>query len=135
MLSIVILFIFLIENIATLVAVGLHAFFTNLFYVADLIVVVVSLSIEIWVNAAHATNESIVAEVVGLIVFVRLWRFVRIAHGELRGVLVKWFYFKHFALQNQEFSKRLMNLTWCDCICNFVIAVRVFAFFAFKRVL
>lgn len=66
-LSIVILSIFCIEIGLTLIALGPYRFFSNPGYVADLIVIPLSLILEVQFNAFG-----------GFLVFVRMWRMMRI---------------------------------------------------------
>ena len=75
--SIAILFLFLIELTALWVALGAD-FLRNKLYVLDYLVVFLSLALEI---ALSRLSEDALAALVGLIIFGRCWRFVRIAHG------------------------------------------------------
>eukprot|EP00121_Abeoforma_whisleri_P007042 Awhi_evm1s6417 len=69
--SIGILFIFLIENVLLMIALG-HRYFMSVFYVLDITVVVASIVLEfLFQNNLEG----------GLLVFARTWRFARIAHG------------------------------------------------------
>jgi hypothetical protein len=72
-----ILGIFLVENVTELVVLGFRRFFTQFFLVLDFFVVLVSLVLEL----VFHYNHSKFTEVVGLIIFLRLWRFVRIGHA------------------------------------------------------
>uniref|UniRef100_A0A7S1TQ72 Voltage-gated hydrogen channel 1 n=1 Tax=Erythrolobus australicus TaxID=1077150 RepID=A0A7S1TQ72_9RHOD len=70
--SVGILSIFLIEHLLMLVGLGVRRFFSHLFYVVDLAVVVLSLVLELVLQ--HAPES-------GLFIIARLWRFARIFHG------------------------------------------------------
>mmetsp|Transcript_33262 Transcript_33262/g.54909 ORF Transcript_33262/g.54909 Transcript_33262/m.54909 type:complete len:307 (+) Transcript_33262:85-1005(+) len=76
--TVVILSIFMIELSILIAACGPRKFFSNFFYVLDLFVVSVSLTLEI---VFLTLDESQVELIVGLLILARLWRFVRIGHG------------------------------------------------------
>jgi len=77
--TISILVIFLIENLVEMAALGIRKFASQIFLVGDFSVVLISLVLEI----VFHTMKSKFQEVVELLVFFRLWRFVRIGHGLL----------------------------------------------------
>jgi hypothetical protein len=68
--SLAILFFFAAEQVLLIVAYGL-AYFAKVPFVLDFIVITVSIVLEFTVDA----------EIAGLIVLLRVWRFARIAHG------------------------------------------------------
>jgi len=71
--------IFLIENLVEMAALGIRKFASQIFLVGDFSVVLISLVLEI----VFHTMKSKFQEVVELLVFFRLWRFVRIGHVSL----------------------------------------------------
>ena len=71
MISVVILSIFLLDNLGLLWANGMD-FLRNPFCVLDLFVVIVSIYFEM----SHGGNDW-----VGILVMARSWRFIRIGHG------------------------------------------------------
>lgn len=78
-LTIVILATFEIELIVLLVTLGCYLFFTHFLYVLDLVVVTVSLVLELVFK--FVVNNDLLADLTGILVFARVWRFVRIGHG------------------------------------------------------
>ena len=76
--TLVILSIFSCELLILMAAMGLRVFFSNVFYCFDLFVVAISLVLEIVVMT---WQEGQVEIFVGLLIFGRVWRFVRIGHG------------------------------------------------------
>ncbi|CAB9504554.1 expressed unknown protein [Seminavis robusta] len=75
--TITILSIFFIELIIIMIVLQ-KAFFKQLFYVLDFVIVSVSLALEIALAVLHA---DILATLAGLLILARVWRFVRIGHG------------------------------------------------------
>jgi hypothetical protein len=75
LLSIIILVIFLAENLLLIIANGLR-FFTNCWHTLDIVVVVISLVFEL--QAVFGEGEE---AAVGLMVVARSWRFIRLGHG------------------------------------------------------
>jgi len=76
--TIAILATFLIEILTLVVTLGVKLFFSRFLYVLDFFVISSSLALEI----AFATmDDNAAADVAGLLVVFRLWRFVRIGHG------------------------------------------------------
>lgn len=73
--SISILIIFLAELFLLVCAVGPLLFVRNFFYLFDLVIVATSLALEL------ALRAEIAEDVGGLLIFVRLWRLLRISHG------------------------------------------------------
>lgn len=76
--SCAILFIFLVENLLMVAALG-WAFFTHMFFVLDLAVVSISLGLELWAIAVSQLAQ--VEAYLGLLILARMWRFFRVAHG------------------------------------------------------
>ena len=68
--------IFLIENLVEMAALGISTFFKQIFLAMDFIVVLVSLILELTFHLKHAE----LAQLVGILVMFRIWRFVRIGH-------------------------------------------------------
>jgi hypothetical protein len=68
---------FFIEMMLMIFCLGC-VFFKHFFYVLDLFVVSVSLVLEI---TLYTLNDDILATLTGLLVILRLWRFVRVGHG------------------------------------------------------
>ena len=76
--TIAILGIFLLELSLLIICLKPKVFFRKPFYVLDLVVVTTSLALEL---GFYFSNNEAVAELAGLLIFARLWRFVRIGHG------------------------------------------------------
>eukprot|EP00563_Minutocellus_polymorphus_P019660 CAMPEP_0197715138 /NCGR_PEP_ID=MMETSP1434-20131217/361_1 /TAXON_ID=265543 /ORGANISM="Minutocellus polymorphus, Strain CCMP3303" /LENGTH=341 /DNA_ID=CAMNT_0043299161 /DNA_START=63 /DNA_END=1088 /DNA_ORIENTATION=+ len=76
--TITILTIFMIELILLIVCLKPRVFFRKSFYVLDLLVVSVSLSLE---SLFYAADDETLQSLIGVIVLARCWRFVRIGHG------------------------------------------------------
>jgi hypothetical protein len=76
--TVVILSIFLIELNLEMVALRPSIFFRQFFYALDYLIITVSLVMEL---GLYFTEEETLAAFVGLLVFTRIWRFVRIGHG------------------------------------------------------
>lgn len=76
--TLVILSIFSCELFLLMAAMGVRAFFSNIYYCFDLFVVVTSLVLEIVVMTLQDGQVEIF---IGLLVFGRIWRFIRIGHG------------------------------------------------------
>jgi len=68
---------FLELNLA-MIALKPQIFFRQIFYALDYVVISVSLALE---ATFHALGDDFFQSLAGLLVFFRLWRFVRIAHG------------------------------------------------------
>lgn len=68
--SLSILYVFLIQQIGLLIAFDVH-FFTHPLYILDLVVVVVAICLE------HAVHS----DAAGLIIVVAIWRIIRVFHG------------------------------------------------------
>lgn len=77
--TISILVIFLIENLVEMAALGVRKFASQIFLVLDFLVVLISLVLEILFHIMKSNFQ----EVVAMLVFFRLWRFIRIGHGLL----------------------------------------------------
>lgn len=89
--SLAILFAFAAEQLLLMVAFGFK-YFTKVPFVLDLVVISVSIILEFTVDA----------EIAGLVVLLRVWRFARIAHG----VFVS---FDHEKERHHEMEKELNN--------------------------
>jgi len=76
--TISILAIFCLEIHAEAIALGATAFFSEFFYLFDYVIVVVSITLEL---IFHFDSKLGLSSMVGLIIFARLWRFVRIGHA------------------------------------------------------
>jgi hypothetical protein len=76
--TITILSVFMLELTVSMLALTPQIFFRQFFYLVDFVIVAVSLSAEL---AFHFLNDDTIQSLVGLIVFARVWRFVRIGHG------------------------------------------------------
>jgi hypothetical protein len=81
-LTLAILSIFSCELFLLMAAMGIGAFFSNIYYCFDFFVVITSLVLEIVVMTLQDGQVEIF---VGLLVFGRIWRFIRIGHGNLRS--------------------------------------------------
>lgn len=73
--SLAILLIFLLENMLLVLANGCR-FFANPFHILDIVVVVVSVGFELQGILGEGHDAGI-----GLVVFARTWRFIRLGHG------------------------------------------------------
>ena len=76
--TILILSIFFLELNLEMMALHPSVFFRQFFYALDYLIVTVSLILEL---SFHFMNEDNLATLLGLLVFGRVWRFVRIGHG------------------------------------------------------
>ena len=76
--TIVILSVFWIELNLVMVALNPGVFFRQFFFLIDYVVITISLIMEI---IFRVYEEDILQSLVGLLVLVRVWRFVRIGHG------------------------------------------------------
>ena len=76
--SIVITCIFMAENLILLAVLGVRQFFTNIFHAIDFFVVAFSLALTI---TFAMMGEQGLANIVGLLLLVRLWRFVSLGYG------------------------------------------------------
>lgn len=76
--TIAILSSFAIELVILMAACGVKTFFSNFFYILDLVVVSISLALEI---LFLILDEAQLELLVGILILSRLWRFVRIGHG------------------------------------------------------
>ena len=76
-LTVTILSLFLLE-LVTMAIILQKAFFRQIFYVLDFFIVATSLALEL---TFHFVHEDILVSIAGLLVFFRVWRFVRIGHG------------------------------------------------------
>ena len=76
--TILILSIFFVELNLEMMALHPCVFFRQFFYALDYLIVTVSLVLEL---SFHFVHEDNLATLLGLLVFGRIWRFVRIGHG------------------------------------------------------
>jgi len=84
--SIVILLLFLLELLVHLVVIGAKRFFVQLFVTIDLVIVIVSIGLELYLLVSeithnHEEDAALQATTVPLIIFARSWRLLRIGHG------------------------------------------------------
>lgn len=77
-LTITILTIFAVELNIEMVVVGPFVYFRQAFFLADYLVVMVSLGLEL---LFHILSDDAVQSLIGLLIVGRVWRFVRIGHG------------------------------------------------------
>jgi len=77
--TITILGTFFVEVHLEMIALGPCTFFRQVFYVLDYIIILVSLVLELLFFFDH--EELGLSSISGLIIFARIWRFVRIGHG------------------------------------------------------
>ncbi|KAL3790601.1 hypothetical protein HJC23_008807 [Cyclotella cryptica] len=92
-LTMIILVTFEIELLIMIYLIGVKKFFSRVFYVVDLFIVTVSLVLEVVFRLLH--NE-IASDLVGILIFFRVWRFVRIGHGFIAST---------FELQEEKMEK------------------------------
>lgn len=78
-LTITILMTFFVEIHLEMIALGPSIFFRQIFYLLDYIIIVVSTTLELLFFFDH--EELGLSSISGLIIFARIWRFVRIGHG------------------------------------------------------
>jgi hypothetical protein len=76
--TLTILSVFMIELNAEMIALRPAIFFRQFFFLLDYVIISVSLTLEI---IFHSLSDDSIQSFVGLLVFVRIWRFVRIGHG------------------------------------------------------
>ena len=99
--SIFITCIFMAENLILLAVLGFRQFFKNVFHAIDFFVVAFSLALTITFALA---GEQGLANIVGLLLLVRLWRFVSLGYGLMSAASKK-------NKQNVEsLSKRIQEL-------------------------
>jgi hypothetical protein len=77
-LTITILSVFLVELHLEMIALGPTIFFRQFFYTLDYLIVTVSFALELFFRFSA---EEALQSLVGILVFARVWRFVRIGHG------------------------------------------------------
>lgn len=77
--TITILSTFFIEIHLEMIAIGPSVFFRQMFYLFDYIIILVSLALELLFH--FDTGDLGLTSLSGLIIFARIWRFVRIGHG------------------------------------------------------
>ena len=76
--TLTILSVFMIELNVEMIALRPAVFFRQFFFLLDYFIISVSLALEI---LFHSLSDDSIQSLVGLLVFVRIWRFVRIGHG------------------------------------------------------
>lgn len=76
--TILILVTFELELLMMMYLIGVDKFFARVLYVVDLLIVTVSLVLEILFRTLH---NQIASDLIGVLIFFRVWRFVRIGHG------------------------------------------------------
>ena len=76
--TVVILSIFFLELTVEMVALTPRVFFCQFWFLLDYVIISISLALEV---AFKIKQEDIYQSFVGLLVVVRIWRFVRIGHG------------------------------------------------------
>jgi len=84
--TVVILGIFLVENLVEMAALGPMKFFTQVFLVLDFTVVFLSFVLEL---VFHYLKHNFSEKATQMLIFFRIWRFIRIGHGivEVAGEL------------------------------------------------
>jgi hypothetical protein len=76
--TVTILSIFFLELTMEMIALRPTVFFRQFFYALDYVIVTVSLVLEL---SLHFVEEDSLAALLGVLIFARIWRFVRIGHG------------------------------------------------------
>lgn len=76
--TITILSLFMLELTISMIALTPQIFFRQFFFLLDFFIISVSLALEL---TFHFFNEDIYQSLAGVLVFIRIWRFVRIGHG------------------------------------------------------
>jgi hypothetical protein len=99
--TILILSTFLVELNLEMIALGPGIFFRQVFYLLDYFIITVSIVLEL---LFHFASSDILQSVAGLLIFFRLWRFVRIGHG-IVGITSEWTH-----LQYEELLKYVEEL-------------------------
>lgn len=82
--TIIILLTFEVELLTMMYLIGPDKFFSRVLYVVDLFIVTVSLVLEIVFRTLH---NQIASDLIGILIFFRVWRFVRIGHGFIASTL------------------------------------------------
>lgn len=105
--TILILSIFEVELLTMMYLIGVDKFFARVLYIVDLFIVTVSLVLEILFRLLH---NQIASDLIGILIFFRLWRFVRIGHGFIASTyemqeekVEKW---KEYAEELEKIAKR-----------------------------
>jgi len=76
--TLIILSTFFIELNLEMIALRPGIFFRQIFFTLDYVIVTVSLTVEL---TMHFLDEDSLAALVGILIFARVWRFIRIGHG------------------------------------------------------
>lgn len=84
--TMVILFSFLIELNIEMISLGPSAFFRHFFFALDYIVVTTSIILDLFLHFYHSQEE--LKTLVAFVVFVRVWRFIRIGHGIVEATMI-----------------------------------------------
>jgi len=82
--TVAILSLFLIEHILLMICLGVKVFFQHVFYVVDLLVVSISFVLEI---VFFSLQDELLSTVTGILVLVRVWRFIRVGHGVVEATV------------------------------------------------
>ena len=82
--TIIILVTFEVELLTMMYLIGVDKFFSRVLYVVDLLIVTISLVLEILFRTLHS---QIASDLVGVLIFFRVWRFVRIGHGFIASTI------------------------------------------------
>jgi hypothetical protein len=77
-LTLIILFLFLIELNVTMIALKPCIFFRQFFFLVDYVIVTMSVILEL---TFHFLHEEVLQSLIALLVAARVWRFIRIGHG------------------------------------------------------
>jgi hypothetical protein len=77
--TITILSVFVVEIHAEMIALGPAIFFRQVFYLLDYVIIVVSTTLELLFFFYQ--DELALSSISGLIIFARVWRFIRIGHA------------------------------------------------------
>lgn len=77
-LTLTILSLFMIELTLSMIALTPQIFFRQFFFLLDFVIVSISLSLEIFF---HFKKDDLYQTLVGILVLIRIWRFIRIGHG------------------------------------------------------
>lgn len=73
-----ILSLMMLELNLAMIALTPQVFFRQFFYAIDYFIVAVSITLE---AVFHSLSDDYLQSIIGLLIFFRLWRFIRIAHG------------------------------------------------------
>lgn len=99
--SLTILFIFAAQQLGLIIAEGPTAYFTNFWYVLDLLVVASSITFDLAINHPEG----------GLVILLMSWRIVRVVHGFITTVELQREQARHFRHEIESMTKRIGVLT------------------------